>query len=70
MGIVDKTRMKIVRRICMCFWLPMIRMSNIENAIREYTANPFMYQASGWDLASLPITVCLLHTKSCSTDSH
>jgi hypothetical protein len=25
MGIVDKTRMKIVRRICMCFWLPMIR---------------------------------------------
>ena len=25
MGIVGKTKMKIVRRICMCFWLPMIR---------------------------------------------
>ncbi|SMY18999.1 unnamed protein product [Zymoseptoria tritici ST99CH_1A5] len=25
MGIVDKSRMKIVRRICMCFWLPMVR---------------------------------------------
>ncbi|KAF2015036.1 MFS transporter [Aaosphaeria arxii CBS 175.79] len=25
MGIVDNTRMKIVRRLCMCFWLPMIR---------------------------------------------
>ncbi|KAK3707109.1 hypothetical protein LTR37_012278 [Vermiconidia calcicola] len=25
MGIVDNTRMKIVRRICICFWLPMIR---------------------------------------------
>ena len=25
MGIVDKTRMKIIRRICICFWLPMIR---------------------------------------------
>jgi MFS family permease len=25
MGFVDKSRMKIVRRICMCFWLPMIR---------------------------------------------
>ncbi|KAF7192842.1 Sugar transporter STL1 [Pseudocercospora fuligena] len=25
MGIVDKTRMKIIRRLCMCFWLPMIR---------------------------------------------
>jgi len=25
MGIVDNTRMKIIRRICMCFWLPMIR---------------------------------------------
>lgn len=24
-GIVDKTRMKIIRRLCMCFWLPMIR---------------------------------------------
>ena len=22
MGIVDKTRMKIIRRICICFWLP------------------------------------------------
>lgn len=26
MGIVDKTRMKIIRRICICFWLPMIRV--------------------------------------------
>ena len=25
MGIVDKTRLKIIRRICICFWLPMIR---------------------------------------------
>jgi hypothetical protein len=25
MGIVDNTRMKIIRRLCMCFWLPMIR---------------------------------------------
>lgn len=25
MGIVDKTRLKIVRRLCICFWLPMIR---------------------------------------------
>ena len=25
MGIVDNTRMKIVRRLSMCFWLPMIR---------------------------------------------
>lgn len=25
MGIIDKTRLKIVRRLCMCFWLPMIR---------------------------------------------
>ncbi|KAF2727734.1 hypothetical protein EJ04DRAFT_557195 [Polyplosphaeria fusca] len=25
MGIVDRTRMKIIRRLCMCFWLPMIR---------------------------------------------
>ncbi|CAO2652816.1 Nn.00g022270.m01.CDS01 [Neocucurbitaria sp. VM-36] len=25
MGIVDKTRMKIIRRLFMCFWLPMIR---------------------------------------------
>lgn len=25
MGIVDKTRMKTIRRLCMCFWLPMIR---------------------------------------------
>ncbi|KAK3057097.1 hypothetical protein LTR09_002135 [Extremus antarcticus] len=24
-GIVDNTRMKIVRRICICFWMPMIR---------------------------------------------
>lgn len=26
-GIVDNTRMKIVRRICICFRMPMIRMS-------------------------------------------
>ena len=25
MGIVDNTRMKIIRRLSMCFWLPMIR---------------------------------------------
>ncbi|KAF2242351.1 MFS transporter [Trematosphaeria pertusa] len=25
MGITDSTRMKIIRRLCMCFWLPMIR---------------------------------------------
>ncbi|KAK4569393.1 hypothetical protein LTR86_003156 [Recurvomyces mirabilis] len=25
MGIVDKTRLKIIRRLSMCFWLPMIR---------------------------------------------
>ena len=25
MGIVDKTRIKIIRRLCMCLWLPMIR---------------------------------------------
>jgi len=24
-GIVDNTRLKIVRRLCICFWLPMIR---------------------------------------------
>jgi hypothetical protein len=31
MGIVDKTRMKIIRRLVMCFWLPMIR---------EWVGNP------------------------------
>jgi hypothetical protein len=25
MGIIDHTPMKIVRRLCICFWLPMIR---------------------------------------------
>ena len=25
MGIVDRTPMKIIRRLCICFWLPMIR---------------------------------------------
>ena len=25
MGIVDKIKLKIVRRLCMCFWLTMIR---------------------------------------------
>ena len=25
MDIVDKTRMKIVRWLCVCFWLPMVR---------------------------------------------
>lgn len=25
MGVVDKTKMKVIRRLCMCFWLPMIR---------------------------------------------
>lgn len=25
MGITDKTELKIVRRLCICFWLPMIR---------------------------------------------
>ena len=25
MDIVDKTRIKVIRRICMCFWLPFIR---------------------------------------------
>lgn len=25
MGIIDRTPMKIVRRLCICFWLPMIR---------------------------------------------
>lgn len=25
MGIVDETPMKIIRRLCICFWLPMIR---------------------------------------------
>ena len=24
-GIIDKTRLKIIRRLCICFWLPMIR---------------------------------------------
>lgn len=24
-GVVDKTEMKIIRRIMICFWLPMIR---------------------------------------------
>jgi hypothetical protein len=24
-GVVDKSPMKIVRRLCMCFWLPFIR---------------------------------------------
>lgn len=23
-GIIDRTRMKIIRRLCMCFWIPMI----------------------------------------------
>lgn len=25
MGVIDRTPMKIVRRLCICFWLPMIR---------------------------------------------
>jgi hypothetical protein len=25
MGIIDRTPLKIVRRLCICFWLPMIR---------------------------------------------
>ncbi|KAF2636797.1 MFS transporter [Massarina eburnea CBS 473.64] len=25
MGIIDNTRMKIIRRLCICFWLPMLR---------------------------------------------
>lgn len=25
MGVVDTTRMKIIKRLCICFWLPMIR---------------------------------------------
>ena len=25
LGVVDKTKMRIIRRLFMCFWLPMIR---------------------------------------------
>ena len=38
MGMVDKTRMKIIRRICMCFWLPMIREWMGSSLIAYYSA--------------------------------
>jgi hypothetical protein len=40
MGIVDKTRMKIVRRLCMCFWLPMIREWMGSSLIAYYSTPP------------------------------
>lgn len=40
MGIVDKTRMKIIRRLCMCFWLPMIREWMGSSLIAYYSQSP------------------------------
>ena len=39
-GIVDKTRMKIIRRLCMCFWLPMIREWMGSSLIAYYSESP------------------------------
>lgn len=41
MGIVDNTRMKIIRRLCMCFWLPMIREWMGSSLIAYYSPFPF-----------------------------
>ena len=43
MGIVDKTRMKIIRRICMCSWLPMIREWMGSSLIAYYSKYSFNY---------------------------
>ena len=42
MGIVDKTRMKIIRRICICFWLPMIREWMGSSLIAYYSKHPLL----------------------------
>ena len=42
MGIVDKTRMKIIRRLCMCFWLPMIREWMGSSLIAYYSASALL----------------------------
>lgn len=40
MGIVDKTPMKIIRRLCICFWLPMIREWMGSSLIAYYSEFP------------------------------
>lgn len=40
MGIVDKTPMKIIRRLCICFWLPMIREWMGSSLIAYYSKFP------------------------------
>ena len=43
MGIVDRTRMKIIRRICICFWLPMIREWMGSSLIAYYSESPISF---------------------------
>lgn len=40
MGIFYNTRLQIVRRLCMCFWLPMIREWMGSSLIAYYSMSP------------------------------
>lgn len=44
MGIIDRTPMKIVRRLCICFWLPMIREWMGSSLMAYYSKSPSLLQ--------------------------
>jgi MFS family permease len=59
MGIVDNTRMKIIRRLCMCFWLPMIREWMGSSLIAYYSEFTRDIPLRRWQLTTLTGSVIL-----------